>query len=86
MVAQLRDECRPVFLDEPLAHKGDALEQKGGNLVIRAAHQEADQVLLHDLETLLVDQVGWVVFIIGQGLLLLALGEGLLVVGEIVML
>ena len=64
MLAELGHELRPVLLHEALAHQRDGLEQQGSDLLIWAAHQKADQVLLHNAQTSLVDKVAWVIFIV----------------------
>ena len=62
MLSQLRNETGPILLDKPLAHERDALEQKGGNFVVGAAHQERDEVLLQHCEAFGRNKVGcWVV-------------------------
>jgi len=86
VVAQLRNECWPIFLHEPLAHEGDALEQNGGNPVVSDPHQQAHEVLLHDLKPFLVDKIGGVVFVISESLLFLAPGNCCIVVGILVLL
>ena len=67
LFGKLWNECRPVFLDVALAHECDALKQDACKLVIRAAHQEADEVLLQHLEATLVDKVGRVVLVLAIG-------------------
>ena len=91
LFGKLWNECRPVFLDVALAHECDALKQDVCELVVRAAHEEADEVLLQHLEATLVDKVGRIVliFAIFERLLLFqalsgGCGRVLVVVSELV--
>ena len=67
MFCKLWNECRPVLLDVALTHESDALKQDVGKLVIRAAHEQANEVLLQHLQATFVDKVGRVVLVLAIG-------------------
>lgn len=75
MCNELGNQRRPVFLNEALAHQGNAFEEKSCELVIRTSHKQAHEMLLKNGFTIFCYPVSRVTWIIDKAFLTLLLSS-----------